>query len=200
MVNANIILVAVLAFGPFFLGSDPAFAKRMCGGEEATDMQGWSQDNYIKTNTRVLERDADGPIETVPANRNGYRVSRGTWTDPFTGVYLLNIDTKFIEVDHIIPVCFAWQRGANTWSKEKRRAFYNDMDYLVATLSRQNGMKSDSPPWEFLPRNRAFACEYVDLFREGVDKYGLFLSDDERRHLDATAFSACGRLDADQQS
>lgn len=154
----------------------------------------WMQLNYIDTRDKVLLRDADGIIALRIASNGELVVQSGTWIDPFTGLRLVTDNAASVEIDHIIPVCFAFERGAEDWTSETKRSFYNDMRYLVAVSASQNGRKSDSAPWEVMPLNPQFACNYVTDFEDGVRLYGLELLSGEREKLIAARELACSGM------
>jgi hypothetical protein len=70
--------------------------------------------------------------ETVLA-RDGRRVRRdaachpvkGVWYSPYDGKRLKS--EKRVDVDHVVPLAYAWRSGAKRWSQAKRRAFANDL-------------------------------------------------------------------------
>jgi hypothetical protein len=46
------------------------------------------------------------------------RVVRGRWISPFTGAVIQNASS--IDIDHVVPLRWAWEQGANDWSEQKR--------------------------------------------------------------------------------
>ena len=75
----------------------------------------------------------------------GCRVVSGSWDDPYSGKTIINA-TK-LDVDHMVPLKEAHESGAANWSRERKRAYANDLDYpdtLIAVdrrLNRQKGAK-----------------------------------------------------------
>ncbi len=53
------------------------------------------------------------------------RVVTGRWISPFTGNVIQN--SSEIDIDHVVPLKWAWKRGAKGWSQAKRESFANDM-------------------------------------------------------------------------
>lgn len=53
------------------------------------------------------------------------RVVTGRWISPFTGNVIQN--SSDIDIDHVVPLKWAWERGAIGWSQAKRERFANDM-------------------------------------------------------------------------
>lgn len=76
-----------------------------------------------------------------------------------------------IDIDHVVPLKFAWTHGADKWSKEKRIQFANDPANLLsveASLNRQKGSKGLTQ-W-LPPKNQ---CQYILRFERIYKKYKL---------------------------
>lgn len=52
------------------------------------------------------------------------RVVTGRWISPFSGKVILNASEA--DIDHVVPLKWAWDRGANHWSDATRERFAND--------------------------------------------------------------------------
>ncbi|MFD2348179.1 DUF1524 domain-containing protein [Nonomuraea ferruginea] len=65
--------------------------------------------------------------------RDGRRVRRNAACHPVKGVWFSPYDGKklkserYVDVDHVVPLAYAWRSGAKRWSPAKRRAFANDI-------------------------------------------------------------------------
>ncbi|MHB1064030.1 MAG: hypothetical protein ACYC1Z_05995 [Georgenia sp.] len=77
---------------------------------------------------------------------------------------------------HGVAVSTAWRLGANAWTDPERRAFYNDLDYLLAVDGPTNSSKGDKTPAQWQPPNTAFQCEYPITYIEITDEYNLALT------------------------
>ena len=149
----------------------------------------FTQKDLVDTRSRVLDHFGRDVVWEV----TGYgrkRVISGTWADPYTGKTISG-DASQIEIDHLIPVCWAWRFGANAWEKEKLNAFYNDEEFLVPVEAGINAQKGDRSPAYFLPMKRDFACEYTDRFLSGIKKYGLSPDADEFAGIEGAREDAC---------
>lgn len=169
-----------------------AFESEQC---ERDAFGSYIQKDYKDTRARILETRALDKVETRTADSGRIYVKRGSWHDKFTGRVLVDVPAEAVEIDHIIPLCWAWDHGAAAWSYEKRREFYNDERYLLVVASHLNASKGDAGPDVFMPLNRAFRCEYVLLFLDGVARYGLTLSPTEIVALHGSRAAACGEID-----
>ncbi|WP_417544796.1 HNH endonuclease family protein [Marinobacter sp.] len=97
------------------------------------------------------------------------RVVTGRWISPFTNQVVQNASD--IDIDHVVPLAWSWDRGAGQWSREKRERFANDPVNLwpvEASLNRSKGAKG---PNEWLPP--AGQCGYVARFYRIVKIYKL---------------------------
>ena len=119
--------------------------------------------NGCDTRNDILARDLtavvykDGTKECV--------VASGTFADPYTGTTIGfvrgNETSTAVQIDHIVALSDAWQKGAQQLSAEERRQLANDPLNLMAADGPANGSKSDSDAASWLPPNKAFRCEYV---------------------------------------
>jgi hypothetical protein len=115
-------------------------------------------------------------------------VERGSMTDPYTGdeiSFVRNVRPYAIEIDHVVALSDAWQKGAQQWSPEKRIQFGNDPRNLIATSRKANQAKKDSDAATWLPPNKAFRCTYVSRQIEVKSTYRLWVTAAEREALQA---------------
>ena len=84
-----------------------------------------------------------------------------------------------------MPFKEAHQSGAANWSKERKRAYANDLDdpnTLIAVDRRLNRQKGAKDPAEWLPPNHAYQAEYAGAWVAVKLKWGLTA---DRRELTA---------------
>ena len=105
---------------------------------------------------------------------NTCRVLKGKWLDPYTGKTFRK--SGDVDIDHMVPLYWAWQHGAHTWSRDKRVRFANDPRNLFAVQKSVNREKSAKGSLKWLPPNIAFRCSYVMRFERIVKIYDLRLS------------------------
>lgn len=128
--------------------------------------------NGCDTRNDILARDLD---EVVVAS-NGCTVLSGVLTsDPYTGKTVRFTrgarSSMKVPVDHVVPLKWAWEHGADEWTNEEREAFANDPLNLVATTREANSAKSASGPDEWLPDVDREG--YIDRFCEVATTYHL---------------------------
>ena len=66
----------------------------------------------------------------------------GSWNDPYSGRTIT--DATKLDIDHMVPLKEAHQSGAAFWSRERKRAYANDLDdpdTLIAVDRRLNRQK-----------------------------------------------------------
>ena len=108
---------------------------------------------------------------------NTCRVLTGLWLDPYTNMHF-SVSSE-LDIDHLVPLKYAWTRGAYNWPKSKRVKFSNDESNLFAVKKSVNRQKSAMGPAMWLPPSDNFKCEYIKLFQEVVKKYELIQTNDE---------------------
>lgn len=97
------------------------------------------------------------------------RVTTGRWISPFTGHVIQNAGD--IDIDHVVPLAWAWQHGAGEWPRTKRERFANDPVNLWPVEASLNRSKGGQGPNQWLPPSGQ--CQYVARFSRIVKQYGL---------------------------
>ncbi|GAB4100791.1 HNH endonuclease family protein [Sinomonas halotolerans] len=118
--------------------------------------------NGCDTRNDMLNRDLTGIVyvNSVPC-----KVASGTLADPYTATtiaFLRGTTTSDdVQIDHVVALSDAWQKGAQQLTYEQRVAFANDPLNLQSTDGPTNQQKGDGDAATWLPPSRAFRCEYV---------------------------------------
>ena len=104
-------------------------------------------------------------------------VAGGALRDPYTNETVTftrgNRIGASVQIDHIVPLAFAWDMGARDWTDEMRKRFANDPANLLAVAGQANQDKGDLPPGEWMPPNTAFWCAYALQFIDVLRGYRL---------------------------
>nr|WP_226966810.1 HNH endonuclease family protein [Streptomyces phaeolivaceus] len=98
-----------------------------------------------------------------------------TLHDPYTGKDIAWKKAKATEVqiDHVVPLSYAWQMGAARWDKQKRQRLANDVLNLLPVSGSTNSAKRDSGPASWLPPSKTIRCSYAVRFAQVAEKYEL---------------------------
>ncbi|AWS45815.1 HNH endonuclease family protein [Streptosporangium sp. 'caverna'] len=120
--------------------------------------------------------------------RDGRRVRRnadchpvkGVWYSPYDGKWLKS--EKQVDVDHVVPLAYAWRSGASTWSQARRRAFANDLSRpeLVVSSHSVNIAKGAEGPQSWRPPRRGYWCRYATSWITVKYHYRLFVTRSEK--------------------
>ncbi len=102
-------------------------------------------------------------------------VTGGTLHDPYTGrTVTYNADTpSTVTIDAVVPLQWAWENGADTWSDAKRTRFAADQTNLTVTTADGNAGKNGAGPSKWNPEDRDYLCTYVTRFIYIVNDYDL---------------------------
>ncbi|MFD5876296.1 HNH endonuclease family protein [Streptomyces sp. NPDC060322] len=117
-------------------------------------------------------------LDDVSRDADGCKVLSGVLDpDPYTGTRItFRRGRSKVDIDHLVALSDAWQKGAQQWSDEKRRAFANDPLNLVAADSSTNRRKGDGDTATWLPPNKDYRCAYVAGQVSVKKKYGLWVT------------------------
>ncbi|HLM19616.1 MAG TPA: HNH endonuclease family protein, partial [Acidimicrobiia bacterium] len=94
---------------------------------------------------------------------HGCVVIAGVLRDPYTGQRLVfaKADAAAVQIDHVVALSDAWQKGAAQWDTMRRRIFANDPLNLLAVDGPTNARKSDGDAATWLPPERSYRCAFV---------------------------------------
>ncbi len=70
-------------------------------------------------------------------------------------------DADAVQIDHVVALSDAWQKGAAQWDASRRLAFANDPLNLLAVDGPTNLRKSDGDAATWLPPQRSYRCRFV---------------------------------------
>ncbi|MFD4834350.1 HNH endonuclease family protein [Streptomyces uncialis] len=135
--------------------------------------------NGCGTRDDILRRDL---TEVRSGGGDRCRVMSGTLAeDPYSGRDVaFRRGASRVDIDHVVALSDAWQKGAAKWDRGKRVAFANDPLNLLAVGSRPNRAKGDGDTATWLPPNKAYRCAYVARQVAVKRKYRLWVTVPER--------------------
>jgi hypothetical protein len=130
--------------------------------------------NGCDTRNDVLRRDL-----AARQMKNSCKVLAGTLSpDPYTGTFIRFVygGASEVDVDHVVALSDAWQKGAARWAAGKRLAFANDPLNLLAVDAHTNRSKGDGDTATWLPPNHAYRCTYVARQVAVKRKYAVWVT------------------------
>ncbi len=140
---------------------------------------GWPTVEGCNLRQRILKREfGDSAV------LEGCNVMAGEFDEPYTGEhrkYTAREEiSKGLQIDHVVALSDAWQKGAQYMEKEVRYKIATDPLNLLAVDGPANEKKSDGDAATWLPPNKKFRCQYVARQISVKYKYGLWVSEAER--------------------
>jgi hypothetical protein len=147
-------------------------------GEPWADVDG----NRCDTRNDILARDLGDPV--LQLNSFCVIVS-GALDDPYSGKKIVfqrrPRTSSTVQIDHVVALSDAWQKGAQQWTADRRLAFANDPLNLLAVDGDANTAKGDGDAASWLPPARRYRCPYVARQVAVKARYGLTVTVAERQ-------------------
>lgn len=142
---------------------------------------GWPTVEGCSLRQRILKREFGDT-----AVLEGCTVVAGEFDEPYTGERMVFKDKKEvskIQIDHVVALSDAWQKGAQYLSQEVRYEIATDPLNLLAVDGPANEQKSDGDAATWLPSNKKFRCQYVARQVSVKYKYGLWVTEAEKEAI-----------------
>lgn len=140
---------------------------------------GWALHDDCTTRELVLIRDLK---ETTVST--GCKVQQGVLRDPYTDSVIQfqrGPDTSDdVQIDHVVALSDAWQKGAQQLTQDTRETLANDPLELLAVDGPTNQKKGDGDAATWLPPNKLYRCEYVARQIAVKKKYSLWITAAEK--------------------
>jgi hypothetical protein len=137
--------------------------------------------NGCDTRNDVLRRDLTGVVFTEGSK---CRVAAGHFHEPYTGLPADfrrgSESSKAVQIDHVVALGDAWQKGAQRLTPQQRQSLANDPLNLIAADGPANQQKSAGDAATWLPKNKAFRCHYVARQISVKAAYGLWVTQPEK--------------------
>lgn len=139
---------------------------------------GWRKTGDCTTRELILQRDLKH------TDVHDCKVYSGKLNDPYTNT-IINFKrgpqtSDDIQIDHVVALSDAWQKGAQQLSFEQRESLANDPLELLAVDGTANQQKSDGDAATWLPANKDFRCRYVARQIAVKQKYSLWVTAAEK--------------------
>jgi 5-methylcytosine-specific restriction endonuclease McrA len=131
------------------------------------DFGRWAQINDTDTRQILLTTQCTSP--SLIRFNSKHKIISGVWICPYTG--LTFTDPLDLDIEHIVPLSYAYDRGASLWTLHSRRAFANDPENLLVVSKSANRSKGSKSPLEWLPDRIEYRNTYVKSFVYICRKY-----------------------------
>ncbi|WP_251043828.1 DUF1524 domain-containing protein [Arthrobacter sp. ISL-48] len=167
------------------------------GYDRALFGQAWADvdRNGCDTRNDILKRDLTGITYT---NSVPCKVQSGTLADPYTGSSISFVrgtaTSSAVQIDHVVALSDAWQKGVQQLTTEQRTAFANDPLNLQSTDGPTNIKKGDGDAATWLPPNKGFRCEYVARQISVKATYSLWVTQAEHDAMATILVDCSGQL------
>ena len=149
----------------------------------------WSDVDHNGCDTRndILKRDLKD--ETFKQGTHDCIVLTGILDDPYSGKTIKfergQKTSMDVQIDHVVALADAWQKGAQQWPVNKRKELANDPLNLLAADGPLNSQKGAGDAATWLPPRRAYRCTYVSRQIEVKIKYDLWVTSAEKDAMKA---------------
>jgi len=135
--------------------------------------------NGCDTRNDILQRDL-----THITREGSCKVLTGDLADKYTATTIHfvrgNKTSILVQIDHMVALSDAWQKGAQQLTQAQRISLANDPLNLMAADGPTNGAKGDGDAATWLPPNKSFRCEYVARQISVKATYGLWVTQAEK--------------------
>lgn len=139
---------------------------------------GWAVRDGCDTRNVILHRD----LKNVVVGED-CKVLSGTLQDPYTASTVEfkrgSGTSDDVQIDHVVALSDAWQKGAQQLSTAEREQLANDPLELLAVDGKTNQEKGAGDAATWLPPNKAFRCIYVARQIAVKAKYRLWVTQAE---------------------
>ena len=153
------------------------------GYKRAEFYNGWPDIDGCNLRQRILKRDFG---ETAVTDEK-CNVVAGKFYEPYTGevmeFHTRKEISKGVQIDHVVALSDAWQKGAQYKTSEVRYQIATDPLNLIAVQAAANQQKSDGDAATWLPHNKSFRCQYVARQISVKFKYSLWVTEAEKEAM-----------------
>jgi hypothetical protein len=150
---------------------------------------GWATVAGCDMRDRILTRDL---IQKTYEPGDTCAVQSGHLHDPYTAAQITFArgGASEVDIDHVVALSDAWQKGAQQWTADTRVAFANDPLNLLSVDAHINRAKGDGDAATWLPPNKRFRCDYVARQVAVKRKYKAWVTQAEHDSME-TVLKTC---------
>ncbi|WP_434616692.1 GmrSD restriction endonuclease domain-containing protein [Arthrobacter sp. A5] len=152
--------------------------------------------NGCDTRNDILKRDLTAIA--FKAGTGDCLVLTGSLHDPYTATAIAftrgTSTSSAVQIDHVVALSDAWQKGAQQLTLAQRTALANDPLNLLAVDGPTNQKKSDGDAATWLPPVKAYRCDYVARQISVKATYGLWVTQAEHDAMSTILGDCAGAL------
>lgn len=129
-------------------------------------------------------------LEMVVMDSKNCNIERGKWYSIWENRYF--DEPEKLDIDHTIPLKWAYIHGAHKWTDKERNDFannYEDEYHLMPLSVYNNRSKGSKGPDRWLPPHNR--CLYIKVFIEIVNKHKLEFTLEEKSKIDELQKKEC---------
>ena len=146
----------------------------------------WPTIDGCSLRQRIIKRELGSTA--VISSEDNCSVISGEYDEPYTGSHLVFYQksdfSSGVQIDHVVALSDAWQKGAQNLSSEERYNLATDPLNLLAVDAKTNQGKSDGDAATWLPPNKSFRCAYVARQVSVKYKYNLWVTSAEKNAIE----------------
>ncbi|GAA1365811.1 hypothetical protein GCM10009596_30370 [Arthrobacter rhombi] len=165
------------------------------GYERSNFGSGWKDPDRNGCDARndILRRDLTAVV--ARPGTQGCVITSGILNDPYTGSFIDFVrgqgTSNAVQIDHVVALSDAWQKGAQQLGADERVDLANDPLNLLAVDGPTNASKGDGDAATWLPPRKAFRCAYVARQAAVKAKYGLWTTRAEHDAMERIVTKQC---------
>ncbi|MHA7270892.1 GmrSD restriction endonuclease domain-containing protein [Arthrobacter sp. HLT1-20] len=152
--------------------------------------------NGCDTRNDILKRDLGA--KTYKPGSGECVVLTGVLADPYTATTIDFVrgsaTSSAVQIDHVVALNDAWQKGAQQLSVAQRTALANDPLNLLAADGPANQQKGASDASSWLPPNKSYRCDYVARQISVKATYSLWITQAEHDAM-AKVLAGCAAVE-----
>ncbi|WP_243400090.1 GmrSD restriction endonuclease domain-containing protein [Arthrobacter glacialis] len=152
--------------------------------------------NGCDTRNDILKRDLNA--KTFKPGTGECLVLTGVLADPYTATTIDFVrgsaTSSAVQIDHVVALNDAWQKGAQQLSVARRTALANDPLNLLAADGPANQQKGASDAASWLPPNKSYRCDYVARQISVKATYSLWITQAEHDAM-AKVLASCAAIE-----
>jgi hypothetical protein len=152
---------------------------------------GWATIGGCDTRNEILQQS----LTELRIGEDNCTVLSGVLNDPYTGNVIKftrgGSTSGAVQIDHVVALSDAWQKGAQDMEFIERVLFANDLLNLLAVDGPANQQKGDKDAASWLPANKAYRCQYVARQVAIKKEYSLWITEAEKAAM-KRVLNGCG--------